>query len=50
MTNIQLYDKVCQLKNRLENHPDSPKAAILKALILIEQVNAILDIKERRRG
>lgn len=48
MNNISLYNQVCNLKDRLELHPDSTREQIVKALALIKQVNEILDIKERR--
>lgn len=49
MNNVQLYNLVCSLKDRLENHPDSTKNQIVKAMIKIEEVNHILDTVDRRQ-
>lgn len=49
MNNISIYLLVCKLKDRLENNPDSSKAQINEASILINKVNAVLDLKERRK-
>lgn len=48
MNNISLYNLVCRLKDRLENNPDSSKDQIQKAITKIDDINKILDIKERR--
>jgi hypothetical protein len=48
MNNITLYVLICNLKDRIENHPDSTREQIKKAIGLLNQVNYVLDTHERR--
>ena len=49
MNNIAIYRKVCDLKERLENNPDQSLDKITQAMNLIQKINVILDVKERRK-